>query len=440
MTYNLDGITYHFNSKYPELNYLYGINEDDIIDVDNQINKQIDYLKRNIVTFEDANSYRSFFEMSHGANIRPDIYYAELWNRVNSLKDYAEYLKFTQPIFFTVTVPSYLQPLTQIELKKNVYKIIDNKNWSGEYLSVDIAYKFLSKKWSSFIRNNRVFTEIKKKYGERYVYMKVYEPMKDATPHLHAVMFVPSEYTERIKKLFLNQFHESITDIKTEFNGDLGGVVAYILKYVLKTFKNSKTGKLDLTAYWYAKHRIIRFTSSRSLMPLSYLRLINSHEEYQDFFKSTLLYKNGNFELEFEAKNNADFDKLSLSDCNLKSIVNSAHDERELIYLKSSNYELEEFKAQLPMSLKLKLCEVDVVNEKNEKIARFDENNNLKMLQVHNSPQKMSDYELIHYFNSLDSETVNFQHYGNCKNEMIRRGMMQGNIESLNEYNSNNKF
>ncbi len=50
------------------------------------------------------------------------------------------------------------------------------------------------------------------------------------------------------------------------------------MKYILKSFQNSKDNTLDDVGYWYAKNKILRFTTSRSLLPLKIYRLIKGKE------------------------------------------------------------------------------------------------------------------------------------------------------------------
>ena len=181
-----------------------------------------------------------------------------------------------------------------------MYKLVDNKNFSGftdgsvDYVKQSIQY--ISKTWSAFTRQ-RVCTDIKKKYGERMIFMRTYEPHIDGTPHAHLVAFIPPEFKERFVNVAKGYFSDSKFDIKTEFDGDRGGVIAYILKYILKSFENAKDGKLDTVACWYAYHQIRRFTTSRTLVPLSVFRRVQKAEFLQDMYKTTKEYKKGHFEV-----------------------------------------------------------------------------------------------------------------------------------------------
>ena len=234
-----DNKKYYFNSKkFSSLNSFYGINEEIRKTVDESLKNQESYLKKHFVSIQDK-SFVSFFDMSMSANIKPNKYYGEMFNKVDALKKYAKHIGFSSPVFMTITAPTYLKPLKQINIGKNRIKLVDNPNFTGETDYVDKARFYLSEKWRIFLRQ-RLFRDIKKKYNDRVIYMRTYEPMIDGTPHLHLVIFLPPEFKDRFVKLAKHYFRQTRTDIKTIFDEEIGGVVAYILKYILKSFSNSK--------------------------------------------------------------------------------------------------------------------------------------------------------------------------------------------------------
>lgn len=51
-------------------------------------------------------------------------------------------------------------------------------------------------------------------------------------------------------------------------------------------------------------------------------------------------------------------------------------------------------------------------------------------------PAEMSDLDLRDYYYSLDleNEDLSYLHYGITQNECVRRGLIKGEIESLNEF------
>ena len=49
----------------------------------------------------------------------------------------------------------------------------------------------------------------------------------------------------------------------------------------------------------------------------------------------------------------------------------------------------------------------------------------------------MKDYELTNYYQSLDTEEVeSLVHFGITQNECIKRGLIDGKIQSLNDFNT----
>jgi hypothetical protein len=76
--------------------------------------------------------------------------------------------------------------------------------------------------------------------------------------------------TSRALSFIFNKFTNSIdfkyTWYKDKKKGE--GAVDYIMKYILKTFKDYNNDNIQLVTYWYVKYRIIRFLTSRCLTPL----------------------------------------------------------------------------------------------------------------------------------------------------------------------------
>ena len=237
---------------------MYGITKEDIKRIDERIKKQVNFLAENNLS-------------AIGANVAPDKYLAELNNRVNSITKIA-FEKGLKPVFITITAPSVYHPSSS---KYEGYSIKETNN-------------FLATVWRKLLRH-WLFRK------SDYEYIQTKEPHKSGVPHLHAVFYIEAEYLDRFKAIFENEMkRQNIKryEFKTEFQSDkynrkISAVVAYILKYIFKSFKNSKTGEMSLTAYWYVKYRIRRVTMSRSLVPLRVFRRINYREDFQDIYKVT---------------------------------------------------------------------------------------------------------------------------------------------------------
>ena len=439
-----DGVKYIFASKkFQSLNSIFGVTEEIKKEVNQNREKQTKYLKNHFVDIKQE-KYISFFDMSRSANIKPSQYFGEMFNKVSTLQKYAKEIGFNTPVFMTITAPSHFKPLKQIKLKKNVVKMVDNPNFWGVPDYVNLAREYQSEKWRKFL-TQKIFKVMKKKYGERMIYMRTYEPMIDGTPHLHIVAFIPAEYKERFVKLAKKYFMDTRFDIKTKFDDDIGGVVAYILKYILKSFSNSKTGELDDVGYWYAYNKIRRFTTSRTLIPMKYYRLIGRLDEFKDLLHTTKLYKKDYFHFEVTINPNkvlnVGFDNLTFSDyqvCEISLLIEDIDGVGfKVLYEKSENISVYEVDDRIvPKPPKFKKLDpkkpIPVIFGHQYYIFKDD-----RLIRINPMPSRMKSYALYDYYRKLDpnDESIDLKHFALVQNECIKRGLIQGNIQSLNNFN-----
>jgi len=272
----------------------YGLTSDDLLLIDYKLARQKDFLER----FELDGLDKSLLDMSYSANINPKKYFAEVNNRVNTLFNNAKD-RGLKPVFITITAPSALHPtgkdrIYDIKTKKQVFDF-DGTGVFKEVTPSRIA-KYLSKLWKRFL-SLKVFKHIKDSTGFNMMYLRVYEPHKSGVPHLHGMLFIPHGYILKVKKTFIEHFKNRYNIKRIQFRytwyNQAGGAVAYILKYINKTFKHAKDDCMTLEAYYFVKHRIIRFLTSRSLVPLWIYRKINYHDRLQDMSFSTRKWKDG---------------------------------------------------------------------------------------------------------------------------------------------------
>lgn len=456
-----DGDYYRIKSKF--ITHKYDITPEDRIFIDKKIKYQIDFLKNNQIIINEDKKI-SLFDISMSANVRPDKYLAEISNRVDAFKKYCENSAFTLPVFLTMTPDTRFKPCKVVKTKKEGYYILaDNKNFTGGHKHyVKECRDDIQKKFTRFL-NDQIFKDIKKKYKQRPPHFSSYEPHLDGSLHEHALFFIPPEYEERFKKRFLFYFsftykdeeiyNESlgcfeivktktplICDIKTVFDEGIGGVSAYILKYILKSFRNSQTGELSDEGYWYAKHGLSRFSSSRVLLPLYIWRSIRSPDRsYLDLTKE---YRDGNLKISISIKHHSNHLKdFKRSNYNLAQIDHHLYDDDniylgyETLYTRSSdNFTIESNCHYSPAPKKIaqvKICKIfpfDVfINNQSFTFDGF----NLKASKIP-VPYRTS-LDLYSYYQSLDIETVNLQHYDYVENELKRRGLLEGNLVSLND-------
>lgn len=267
----------------------YNLCSADLQIVDNKLAKQKKFLQEFVIDIFDEPF--NLLDSSMSANVNPKKYFAEVNNRVNSLFKYADMLNL-YPVFLTVTCPP------RFHLNSNSY----------DGSSVKESVKYLSTRWASFLRL-KIFKNIKNAVNHNMIYIRVLEPHKDGTPHCHVLMFIPKNFILPVKKVFKRHFsldgatrNANNEAFKYTWSGHAGGAIAYILKYINKTFKHALEDKMTLEAYYYAFHSIRRFTTSQTLLPLYVHRRIKHNEKFRDFIWSTLKYKDGTIYHIFDKK------------------------------------------------------------------------------------------------------------------------------------------
>lgn len=231
---------------------MYGIDKEDKEYIDNKIEKQKKFLKEFILDIGDKEI--NMLDNTYSANINPKKYFSEINNRVNSLHRYGRD-NGLMAVFITITAPSSLHQ------KKLDGSLNINPNETA---------KFLSSMWHKFT-SLQVIRKMKKDTGNGLIYFRVYEPHKSGVPHIHAMVYIPKRWVLLVKKAFYKHFKKvGIKQLQFKYTWykEKGGAVAYMMKYITKTFKNAETDIMDDCAYWYIKYRIIRFCSSRTLCPL----------------------------------------------------------------------------------------------------------------------------------------------------------------------------
>ena len=442
-------IFYNYSTKLEECNFLYGVTPRMRKDVEEKLEKQKNYLKNTFLSFDGIPTCKSLFDLNSSANIQPQRYHGEIWNRVQGLQQYAKDVGFTVPVFITITPRTVNKPTKQIFLKKNVYKLVDNPNFSaftdGSVDYVKQTLEYISHKWQGLLKQ-RVCTDIKKATGTRLIFMRTYEPHIDGTPHAHIVCFVPPSFKDRFVEVCKDYFIDSRCDIKTEFEDEKGGVIAYILKYILKSFENAKNGILDTVACWYSYYKVRRFTTSRTLIPLSVFHKIQKQESLQNIYEVTKLFKKGYFEIGIAchplAPTNENFIDLKNKDYKISTITYLLDDGDDVSFqvLYEKNYNIDFYVPDPKHKDKLKAIintqtlktPVQIVGDLRTFILKEG-----KLVQVYKSLNNYSHYDLFAYYQRLDVDTCNLHHFGLVQNECIRRGLIKGDLQNINDFNTN---
>ena len=158
------------------------------------------------------------------------------------------------PVFVTFTLSSEYHKSIKIVTNKKTkaYYLKDNPNYNP-FISVKDGYEELLSVFRSLYNDFKI--DRKRVKGMKFI--RVIEPHKDFTPHLHAILYVPSEHL----KAFENHYKNTIKkigrcDYKELDKADYA--VTYLLKYVQKTLEGD-----DSIRGWSIHHSMKRtFTMS----------------------------------------------------------------------------------------------------------------------------------------------------------------------------------
>ncbi|MCX6077025.1 MAG: hypothetical protein NTW78_09115 [Campylobacterales bacterium] len=411
-----------------------------------------------IVPFADfvANSY-----------VNSDRYIAELQHRAWSVYEYAKE-KDLKNIFITLTLPAHWH-------KKKTFKnkLISNKKFGGRtYITTINKIKFLnchvtqnipfiepildfsntidkytprnaSKELSKMLKdffNERSYRGIEK---DERCYFRVTEPHKDGTPHLHMSLYVPADKVKSIVSSINRLFPAPLSKIETEVNSP----VSYLMKYVLKTLDDLREDgdKITNLTLWYLYHGISRFYTSRTFVSLEVYRKLNGmyslrdltkdfHSEDLSVFINTDTNKITKIENEYgiiyTAKPVNWYDKLIDTDHTyLESEFDPMYKEQSPHCINIS-IDGEEY-ITYNFSVKKHNYENQKLLEQGKEAVPFQ-----NILQkVTTQPYQMKNYQLNQYFENIDIATVNPAHYVIATNEMIDRGLIDGERLKLSDIN-----
>lgn len=448
--YKKEGKIYLFNSKYENFNFPYTITPEIKKIVNQRLEESINYLKNSFIEIDGIKEV-SLFDVSMGANIQPKKYHAELYNRIKTMRDIARKKGFDTPVFMTLTPPSYLKPLKQIKLKsKNTYKLVDNPKFCGSANFIKESRDYLSDVWRKFLQQ-QIFKDIKKEFNERMIYLRTYEPFLDGSCHAHIVLFIPNSYKERFLKI-AKKYFKTKTDIKTEFNGDIGGVVAYLLKYVLKTFKNGISGELSDITYWYIYYEIRRFSTSRTVIPMYLYRKIKGREFFQDLQEMTNLYDDGYISCDLIADpfKMANCEKMLWNDYKIDAIVVSVNGFYETIHYVAYKRN-ENVKVIFPdkkVGINGEQAKIKSLIPIIKSSIRTDEESKSNFISswTQKSYDKMTDLELFEYYTQVyhgDKSVIQlailenyllYRGFGRLVGIDERHNIIDENMENLKEY------
>lgn len=399
---------------------MYGITTNDIKIIDEKLEYQKKYLMNRYFTFEGET--KTVLDFTYSANLNPTKYFAEMNNRINSIFQYAKDLNL-KPVFMTLTAPSKYH---QTDRNKN---LLISPNETAKALT-QIFNKFTSL---------QIFRRLKKELGHGLIYFRVYEPHKSGVPHLHAMLFLPSDYILDVKKKFYSYFtdlgrwgnNKKSIDFKYTWYNSAGGAIAYIMKYVTKTFKNDNDDSLQYASYWYIKYNIRRFLCSRTLAPVTIYRKIRHFfkKHDNDYLKVSELIRNNQI--------HRLFDDTTFS--YMRYNYETGEVEDITIWQKNTDLILQS-RVKKDITISLKYTKKDykkplkVIVSDFEKYSFSDKLNKFVLMPV--IPSLLKDYQLYEYYKILDKKDFNdidVVHFGLVKNELIKRGIIEDDIIPLND-------
>ena len=424
---------------------MYGITPNDIKYIDDKIDYQKKYLENFMMDFGDTSKSTNMLDNTYSANLNPKKYFAEINNRVNTMFNNAKD-KGLKPVFVTLTAPSHY-----------------HRKYKDRNLHIDPndTAKDLTQIWNKFT-NLQIFQRMKKELGHGLVYFRVYEPHKSAVPHLHAMIFIPVNYTLPVKKKYKEYFSSSswgankkAIDFKYTWYKQGGGAVGYIMKYITKTFKDEETKSVQHAVYWYIKHKVRRFLSSRTLAPLSIYRKVRYFfkTKYKDDFKiitqkikAGVIYKSFDDTqicYMFYNHDTSETEEIIIWSKNIELILNKRA-EQELESMQNQKAR-DEFKANYKKQLE-NINNPTIATQK-PIIVRVDNiptyifnNNQNKFIKITKVISKLKDFQLHSYYQSLQTKSLDslseVQHFLLTQNELVKRGLIDGGIEILNNSNS----
>ena len=248
----------------------YGMTQDNFLATKAKLQHQADYINASCIVNKATGAITPLSKTVISAYHSPQRYYAEIQNRVNSLARTA-FMQGLEALFITLTLPSIYHPM-----KEKNGELVPNKHYKGiEPSEGAIA---LTNKFARF-RHDRSLKSVGK--HER-IYWRVIEPHKDGTPHLHMLLFLPIPLIptaeKAFKRLYCTNGHERKANTICSLGGDIDGAIGYVMKYINKVLPLSKSATLseqdEYLHLWYAYHRIVRFSTSRTLAPLAIYRLL----------------------------------------------------------------------------------------------------------------------------------------------------------------------
>lgn len=417
-----------------------------------KIDFQKDFLTNN--SFKVGSNYIPMIELFKNAYINSDRYIAEVNHRVYSLANYAKNRNL-KSIFGTITLPTEYHPTKLLKNGKRVnnlrfcnkhimpmiervYDIKTKKHVLTDkqksFFSPREGAKKLSKMFKSLL-DLRVLRNIDK---EDKCYFRVYEPQQDGTPHIHFTMFVPEDKLINVKNRLQDYFKDNYPKLQTDFQIDINNPVAYLMKYILKTFDDLRENPDNISdlSLWYLANKITRFYTSKSLISLEVYRKLNGRFELLEL---TQMFRNKEINYFVDVETNAvleitdRYGSLYIKKPTSLILNNDKNGSKLQIYnrrqdLKENGTLKDRQNIELP---RINQIPIYINNKKH-----YMHNGKVVMQERLMSILKLKDSQLIsYYYNLLNrfDDIDNYSHFAIVKNEMIKRDFLDSPILNPND-------
>lgn len=368
-------------------------------------------------------------------------YLAEINNRVSSLFQYAQSKNLVN-VFVTLSAESIYHPTTTAT--KGNRRVFNKKYGGRRYLCKiknpvtnekfkllnpdENRQKYFPKQTSKHL--SKLFKKLTDTYNyksipkEERLYFRVTEPHEDGTPHLHISFFMP----ENVVDSFISEISNIFQAPQIKIEKNVNNPIAYLMKYILKTFDDLRCkDELSDLSYWYILHGICRMYTSKLLISLDVYRLFGGR---YTMLELTRMYKDKEIKVFVDPETNKPYEIFN----KYGSVWQKKHFKTSF---NDTNFDIRKpcLKFQLPQG---DFFTRVVIDDKQYKYYK-DTNELIEYLSIPISPLEMSDFYLRDYYYSLDveNEDISLLHFGITQNECVRRDLIQGEIQSLNDFNMN---
>ena len=477
----------------------YGLNYYDVDKVLTSIEKTKSFLLGHYLQDSNGEKYQ-LINYYKSAYINSERYIAELQHRVWAYYDYAqEYQLETVFLTLTLPSEYHRQKQMNGKLVKNpkfahrhlklydttthkratsysipiikYYKTLGTKKHNGKFIDISllkkdykprVAIKHLTKLLSK-LRHDRSFKSIPK---DKRPYFRMTEPHKDGTPHIHVAFFMPKEYVENFIKAIQRLFPSPQSDVASTYipssyseyqnvyrsknkyypaykqsesskeyiRLQISDTVKYLMKYIYKTLDDMRNGaNITELSTWYLTHNICRFYTSRTLISLNVYRsicgkmgLLELTKSYECDELSVYLDPDTKKPMIIEYEGNVLWSKKSFE---LKEYDSSQDlQDRKDKYVKAPV-------VTIPVYVdgeEYYMFRGDTLLYQNNSTMK---NNNLPTVPI---PSSMNNHQLYQYYHILDIDdpNLNLAHFGHVQNLMIKRDLLDADIQSLNDFNT----